>query len=1146
MDCEKRSVVAEECDRLQAELRLTSQKNLIPELQDELRTLRFLVWSNDSFPPLKMILSPFQKMIEQPKSTDVITYVAVKALSEFLNVGLFTCDADVSALVQCLCSCQYQITSEGDCLALTIQMRCMFLKLFEPPYVDMWNIASIDALFKYCEQDIRQLSFNGTHSVLLTNVVTRILRLIVDREHLNSLAPLCLRTLFDIADSASVDCGCISRGVALSGLCEVSKSVNAAKYRDLIGYSCVLLHQQLKLLDGRDNFVLALRFFFNVFRTRWMELPMLFAKCFDSILEFCTSQTTMAAALKLRATAFEILIDFVSQPNMVLNLFANFSNHPFLGNLFGKFLSTVISFANTPSGIPDVQITSTYLIASIIDQLTSDCDNNQRICASPDDSPRFQREEEELELMKAFVTKFNQKPRVLDDMTAKDIAKMLFTADGISKQSIGDFFGNTKEICLEAGREFIDLFDFAPLDIDQSIRVFLTSFRIPGEAQIVDRLLNSFSQAFFSSHPNAQFASADDVHVLSTGYLMLHTSLHNGNVKEKETLAGFLKLLKGRNNGQDWDNQFLTAIYNSVKRTEISPSDTFDTHSLTAWEILMQRQRVLNLEIIDVKPPDQGRFVAKLVRETWQQAAPIFTKLFEHSRNETSLVLDTFSKCAAIASYYQMHDVLDNLVVSLCGFVNVKSSGSLAMPSSQEALRTLSQVVGDHGGQIQEAWKWFVDLLINLFKMDVLPEDMRTQTSRNVTTIIGPTTNNRTRKNTPTMLSWFKIIGAYESESESEGGSPALERNIEQRNLINECKLNQIFDQSLHFTPQSLSYFVKSLILTAQGFIRNQEERGSEAAVCLHWVTQAAMVNAERIQPLWNDIYDLLCEALRQEQTTVPFKQRVLASVFDLMNHLWGRQKMRGDLIGFLDKMTAIEPRMFHALLPDMLAGVKEFFGMHLATFVECFKFKAVLTMLSAGIGDESEPCVLLHELTSKFLAVPEQPGIERFDDLWLPLIQTVVMYSIRDDSPTFPRRFQDLQKLLTFPSFSEQTPEMWNKLFETTLFPAMAQLPGEITAQRKQHPNIIERSVLMVKTVFYAILQACDYLSELSRFRCIWSKLLQYSFKLMDMKNPEMSEMIPQLLTNAMNVLKESGVFDSQDGQQIWAESRSLIDSFS
>ena len=130
MDWEKRSVVSEECHRLQAELRLTSQKNLIPELRDELRSLRFLIWSCETCPPLKVIISPFQKMIEQPRSTDVITHVAVNALSEFLNVGLFTCEADVSALVQCLCSCQYQITSEADCLALTIQMRNMFLKLF--------------------------------------------------------------------------------------------------------------------------------------------------------------------------------------------------------------------------------------------------------------------------------------------------------------------------------------------------------------------------------------------------------------------------------------------------------------------------------------------------------------------------------------------------------------------------------------------------------------------------------------------------------------------------------------------------------------------------------------------------------------------------------------------------------------------------------------------------------------------------------------------------------------------------------------------------------------------------------------------------------------------------------------------------------
>ena len=64
-----------------------------------------------------------------------------------------------------------------------------------------------------------------------------------------------------------------------------------------------------------------------------------------------------------------------------------------------------------------------------------------------------------------------------------------------------------------------------------------------------------------------------------------------------------------------------------------------------------------------------------------------------------------------------MHDVMDNLVVNLCRFTGSKSKPEFATQSSKEALKTLSVVVFQQGEQMQEAWRWFVDSLVELFEL---------------------------------------------------------------------------------------------------------------------------------------------------------------------------------------------------------------------------------------------------------------------------------------------------------------------------------------------------------------------------------------------------------------------------------------------
>ena len=64
----------------------------------------------------------------------------------------------------------------------------------------------------------------------------------------------------------------------------------------------------------------------------------------------------------------------------------------------------------------------------------------------------------------------------------------------------------------------------------QALRQFLWSFRLPGEAQKIDRMMESFAQRYCQLNPEI-FTNSDTCYVLSFAVIMLNTSLHNPSVK---------------------------------------------------------------------------------------------------------------------------------------------------------------------------------------------------------------------------------------------------------------------------------------------------------------------------------------------------------------------------------------------------------------------------------------------------------------------------------------------------------------------------------------------------------------------------------------------------------------------------------------
>jgi hypothetical protein len=203
------------------------------------------------------------------------------------------------------------------------------------------------------------------------------------------------------------------------------------------------------------------------------------------------------------------------------------------------------------------------------------------------DSKKKRREEESQAALK-----FNQKPAAglkyaserghLDADDPVDVARYLLqNKDLFDKAQIGEYLGREKEwqdgFALKVLRAYGEALDFKGMEFDEAIRYYLSGFRLPGEAQKIDRIMEVFA-ARYTDQNSGTFPTADAAFILAFSIIMLNTDLHNPAIKEerKMTIQSFIRMNSGVCDGGDFPDEMLTDIFNRIKTDPISLKEDDD------------------------------------------------------------------------------------------------------------------------------------------------------------------------------------------------------------------------------------------------------------------------------------------------------------------------------------------------------------------------------------------------------------------------------------------------------------------------------------------------------------------------------------------------------------------------------------------
>ncbi|KAM3160202.1 ARF guanine-nucleotide exchange factor 2 [Lachancea thermotolerans] len=425
---------------------------------------------------------------------------------------------------------------------------------------------------------------------------------------------------------------------------------------------------------------------------------------FTSILEIL--KTNRATNPKARSSAAKELITeqisilWTRTPSFFTRMFMNFDC-----NLNRSDLSTTVIESLTKLALPESALTTADSVPpiclegliSLVDNMHDRIEGEDRSLLSQSPPIKALKERAKKTEFIKCTESFNEKPKkgiplliehkFIESDSETDIAKFLFEKNGrLNKKSIGEHLANPDNISLL--KKFVNLFDFKGLRIDEALRIMLTKFRLPGESQQIERIVETFSAKYVESQEydpekagldiendySTVQPDADSVFILSYSVILLNTDLHNPLVKKHMTFDDYTYNLKGCNNQKDFPMWYLDRIFCSIRDKEIvMPEEHHGTDKWfdDAWNnlvssttVVTQTSDTLDEERASLDKSCLLQFDKEIFSIVGSSIVQTLFKIFEVASDDhiSTRMLTSIDKCSHIACFFGQNKLFNDII----------------------------------------------------------------------------------------------------------------------------------------------------------------------------------------------------------------------------------------------------------------------------------------------------------------------------------------------------------------------------------------------------------------------------------------------------------------------------------------------------
>ncbi|KAL9670326.1 hypothetical protein QQ045_007877 [Rhodiola kirilowii] len=525
-----------------------------------------------------------------------------------------------------------------------------------------------------------------------------------------------------------------------------------------------------------------------------------------------------------------------------------------------------------------------------------------------------QRRAYKLELQEG-ISLFNRKPKKGIEFlisankvgnSPEEIAAFLKNGSGLSKTMIGDYLGEREEMPLKVMHAYVEAFDFQGLEFDEAIRTFLLGFRLPGEAQKIDRIMEKFAERYCKCNPKV-FSSADTAYVLAYSVILLNTDAHNPMVKTKMSPEDFIRNNRGIDDGKDLPEEYLRSLYERISKNEIKMKEDdlsnqqrhSESNKISGLDsilnIVIRKRGDTNLETSDdLIKHMQEQFKEKarksesvyyaatnvvilrfMIEVCWAPMLAAFSVPLDQSDDEVIIAqcILGFRHAIHVTAAMSMKTHRDAFVTSLAKFTSLHSPADIRQKNI-DAIKAIVTIADEDGNYLQEAWEHILTCVSRFEHLHLLGEGA----PPDATFFSLPLSDlDKTKQGKSTMLPVLKKKGpgkiqyaaaavrrgSYDGAGKGGNASVTSEQmsnlvsNLNMLEQVGSSEMNRIFTRSQKLNSEGIIDFVKALCKVSMEELRSPTD---PRVFSLTKIVEIAHYNMNRIRLVWSSIWHVLSD----------------------------------------------------------------------------------------------------------------------------------------------------------------------------------------------------------------------------------------------------------------------------------------------
>jgi brefeldin A-inhibited guanine nucleotide-exchange protein len=476
----------------------------------------------------------------------------------------------------------------------------------------------------------------------------------------------------------------------------------------------------------------------------------------------------------------------------------------------------------------------------------------------------------------------------------EDVARFLLDNEQIDKTALGEFLGEGDPENIAIMHAFVDLMDFTKTRFTDALRRFLQSFRLPGEAQKIDRFMLKFAERYITGNPNA-YANADTAYVLSYSVIMLNVDQHSKKMKgPRMTPEDFIKNNRGINDNADLPEDYLRGIYEEISHNEIvlnteqeaaadkgliqqqpagglatigqvltggardlqreaivqaSEAMANKTEQLYKQLLRAQRRTATSLPVSKFIPASSSKHVGPMFDVTWM---PILTALSsqaqDHNIEIVRLCIEGIKLAIRISCLFDLESSRQAFVSFLARFTNLYNLSEMKA-KNMEALKTLIEIASTEGNLLRESWREILTCVSQLDRFQLISAGID---ERAVPDVLKPTSGTRSGKglNAPTS----------KKRPTSSAGGMGFSADVAEESRSTDIVrgVDRIFTNSANLSGEAIVDFVKALTQVSWQEIQSSGQSESPRTYSLQKLVEISGYNMTRVRFEWTNIWQVL------------------------------------------------------------------------------------------------------------------------------------------------------------------------------------------------------------------------------------------------------------------------------------------------